>query len=477
MTGLPLGQEQRSSLSLSPRQKEPKPERRNYLLWGVLLNTMVWALAFAYLKFAPRTYTSQWGVVVVGTTPGLDVTLPERGRTAPNPYSERPWIFQDPRSAYSYMANHPSILEAAAKRLNLSVKRFGKPIINVDKESAVIGFTIQGKTPKEAQEKARVLYQVINAQVNRLRSSQVRSDLKETQDTLNLASDRLDQAKSRLSQYQGRSLLQSEDQIRQLSTNLEDLYRQRAELASQNQGLQNRLGQLLKDAGISSGEAKESYALQADQGYVQQFAEYGKAATAYNSAASQLGPEHPQVLERKAAAEGAAAALQQRASFLLGRSVSLQELAKIGPVAIDPGITATRESLFPDMITTRAKQQETAATLQELNRQIVGLKQRLQVLSQEAIVTDSIKRDIQISEAIFTNSLAKVDGQGDIDSIYPPMRLVAEPSLPSKATTPNSQIGLIGGLAGSFLVTTGLLLSWYEKRRPKAETVLFDGQS
>ncbi|MGG6270690.1 hypothetical protein ACQ4M3_39220 [Leptolyngbya sp. AN03gr2] len=477
MSNLPITPESSSSSPLSIRQKKTGTSKPRYLLWGVLLNTAVWALAFLYLKAAPRSYTSQWGVVVVGSNPGIDVTLPERGRTAPNPFSERPWIFQDPRSAYSYLATNPALIETAAKSLDIPVNDFGKPVVNIDKESAVIAFEMRGKTPEQAQQKAQVLYETMRGQVNRLREAQLAEDAKETQQTLQDASRRLDEAKRKLSQYQSRSLLQAPDQIKQLSTNLEDLYRQKAELASQDQGLRNRLQQLGRDAKVSSQQAGAAYALTADEVYKQQFVEYGRLTAEYQNVAAQLGPEHPVVLEKKSAATGAAAALQQRGSLVLGRSVTLNELVQMAPAGVDPGVAETRKVLFPDMTTSRAKQQETAATLQELDRQIQGLKARLQTLSQESIVTDSIRRDIQISEAIFTSSLAKVDGQRNIDSIYPPMRLVAQPNLPREATSPNLQLALLGGVAGTVLVTTGLLLAWYEKRRPKAESVLFDARS
>ena len=462
----------------SVRRKEPSPKPPNYLLRALLLNGIVWAGALAYLSFAPRKYTSQWGVVVVGTNPGIDVSLPERGRTAPNPYSERPWIFQDPRSAYSYLATNPALLEAAAKSLNMPVSEFGKPTVTVDKESAVIALQMQGGNPEEAQRKARALHSAMIRQVNQLREAQLQEDVKETQKTLESASQRLDLAKRQLSRYRDQSLLLSEEQVKQLATNLEDLYRQRAELASQDQGLRNRLNQLAQDATLSSKEARESYALAADEVYKKQFEDYGRLAAEYKNISSQLGSEHPQVLEKRAAAAGAAEALRERGSQLLGRLISLADLTKIAPVMLDPRVTATRESLFPDLISSRAKQQETSAMLTELDRQITALRGRLQQLSKEAIVTDSIKRDIQISEAIFTSNLAKVDGQRNIDSIYPPMQLVAEPNLPREATAPNLQIALLGGVAGSLLVTAGLLLSWYEKRRPKlAESPLFDMQS
>ena len=80
-----------------------------YLGLGLLANTLIWGLALAYLKLAPTTYTSEWGLNVLDTAASADVTLPEGGRAALNPAGYNP-VRRDPRTDYVYLAQSPDIL-------------------------------------------------------------------------------------------------------------------------------------------------------------------------------------------------------------------------------------------------------------------------------------------------------------------------------------------------------------------------------
>ena len=95
------------------------------------------------------------------------------------------------------------------------------------------------------------------------------------------------------------------------------------------------------------------------------------------------------------------------------------------------------------------------------------LESRQRNIAQEKLTKDSFQRNLQVAEAIFTTTLAELDlGKENVYSLYPPTQLVKEPSLPqeNQPTSPNLRMLFLVGMAGSFLVTTGLMLRWFEQQ-------------
>ena len=87
-------------------------------------------------------------------------------------------------------------------------------------------------------------------------------------------------------------------------------------------------------------------------------------------------------------------------------------------------------------------------------------------MSQEQFEVDSLKRDLQVAETVFAATLAKLDlGRENIYSIYPPLQLITQPNLPKKPSNPKPSSIFMAGLAGSFLVTTGLGLVWFDRQK------------
>ena len=447
---------------------EKKRSWHGYFALGIFLNTVVWALVLLYLKLVPPIYTSKWGVKLLGTDPGVEVVLPSGGRASSSARGSKPTSLIDAKNDYIYIATSRAVLEKAAQRVGIPVEDFGQPEIAIDKNRGIIDLQIKGKSSTEAPQKAWALHQIITEEINRLRKAELERQEQETQATLEKARQKLNTAQEKLSGFQTSSGLSSVEQVRDISLSIENLRRQQAELLAQQKGLDRRREQLSRELELSSVEATDAYRLEGDEVYKQQLAKYAEARADLANVLSQFTPEHPQVIEAKALVTGAGEALQQRASVVLGKQVSQETLARIAPVTFDPKVRIMREELSGDLVTTKADQQKLVAQNQELERQIAQLELHLRSMNQEKFKLDSLSRDLQIAEAVFSATLAKLDlGKENIYSIYPPVQLVAEPSLPDTdmPTSPNTRSILLGGVAASFLVTTGLILLWFDKQR------------
>lgn len=448
--------------------KRWKIEWRKYLPAAIALNTGVWILVLMFLKVLPHSYTSKWAVKILETNPGADISLPGGGRATSARNSGRTIASADPRNDYVQIATSPAVLEHAAQQMKMSVRDFGRPEITVDDDSGFIAFQIQGDSPAQARDKAQTLYQVITDRIDLLRKNELERQERETQATLEQARQKIDSSQQQLSLYRASSLMNSDEQIQGLSSTIEDLRRQQADAQAQERGLKSRYEQLSRDLNLSASEAADVYHLQTNDIYRQYSQQYAQANQAYLNLSSQYTSDHPAILQKKADAEEAAANLQRQASLILGRPINLATLTKITPLGPDAQGTGMREKLLEDLVNSRAEQQRLRSQTQEIKAQINQLENRLRSLSKEKVTVNRLERDLQYAEAVFTSTLAKLDFSKDtIYNNYPPTQLLIEPSLPDEQepTFPNTRSALVGGLAGSFLATSGLFLFGLDKSK------------
>ena len=448
-------------------KQEKQPKLGKFLSMGVMLNSVVWILALAYLKLTPATYTSQWGVKILETDAGVEVVLPDGGKATPAAGGWTPPTDQDPRNDYVYVATSPDLLTEAAALVNMTVEEYQEPTIKVDEGNGIIAFQIEGSSAEEAKAKALAFHQTMTEQIESLRTTELARQETETQATLAEAKEKLIAAQNKLSQYRAKSGISTDEQIKNLTDNIESLRRQKAELAAQQEGLGNRYSQLNQDINnLAAPNTGDAYKLAGDSVYQEYRTRYAQAQSSLTRLLDRFTPTHPIVQNKKVELNNTGQALLKRASEVLGRQVSLKSLTRINSLTLDPQNVLAREALQQDLVNNRAEWQRAKAQNQELSVQIDALEARLRDMSQGQFKVDSLQRDLQVAETVFAATLAKLDlGQENIYSIYPPLQLVTQPNVPEKPSNPNPASVFMGGLAGSFLVTTGLALLWFDQKK------------
>lgn len=466
----PISQTTSTVHQAAPRRLGSRIPAWGYLGLGLLANVIIWCLVAAYLNLAPKNYRSEWGVKILTNNSGVDVTLPEGWRASTGSNSSRSLVSEDPRSDYVYLIQSPDIKKAAAAAVDIPVGSFGELEITTDSQSSIISFVNNGETPELAQNKAMALYNALDRRLSQLRQAEIRRRETETKASLESARRKVDQAQGDLTEYQGESGLSTDSQIQDLASGIEQMRQQLAQSIAQEKGVGSQVDQLTSDISQSSAGAADAYRLQSDPVYQNQFEEYGVAAAAYADLSAQLGSQHPQVVAKRAEVQGLVAALENRGSSLLGRPVDQATLSQLAPLSIDPSVAASRGALFQEAVSGRANQSGLQSQSQELANQMALLEERLAGLSQDQFKVDALKRNLQSAETLYASALTTLNlNEEDIYSIYPPVQLAAEPTLPAedKYTSPNPKIAVGGALAASFLVTTGLLLLWMNGREDR----------
>jgi uncharacterized protein involved in exopolysaccharide biosynthesis len=319
---------------------------------------------------------------------------------------------------------------------------------------------VTGPSPQLAQTKAFALYDAMRERLNQLRISEMNQREGPTEKILLQTRSKLEEAQRALSAYKLESGLNSTVQVETISTNIEQLRRQRAEFAAQQALAQGRLLKLRANLGLSPAEAADAFKLQADQIFQQNLKDYSEATSILKVQTAKFGPNHPRIVKEVKRQQAAEQAMDRRARTVLGRGPTGGTLTQLALTSTGSG----RDSLFQSLVTYQADATGAGAQVSKLDQQIGVLESRLQRMSQRQPTLESLRRNEQIAEAVFASTLAKLDlGQSDVFAAFPLVQMAVDPSMPAKPTSPKKGLLLAGAAIGSILTSLGLWILWIRK--------------
>jgi uncharacterized protein involved in exopolysaccharide biosynthesis len=435
-----------------------------FLVIGLIANAAIWGAALLYLKVKKPTYTSTWAVTLPGAATDANVNLPNIGQASYQNSSPYGIATQDPRQNYKFIAESEPVLKAAAAQLNLTPEKFGKPQIKLADSTTIMEFAFKGATPQEAQNKSFALYNALQLRLNHLRVQEgVQRDVG-FQSALSSSKRKLEIAQKRLSDFKAGSMLNSNDQIKALSDNIEQLRRQRAEVVGQQQQASGRLEQLSTNLNLSAQQAADAFTLETDQIFQQNLKDYSSASSALVVLSSKYQSDYPAVVAEKAKQNAAQTAMLDRAQSLLGRPVSQATLQQLNINSSNSG--TGRDRLFQDLVTVQSEQRGFQSQTEGINQQINQLEARLKGLAQQETTLDALQRNAQVAEAVFSSTLARLDiGRSNGFGSYPLIQLLSEPTLPKTPSSPKKEYVLLGAVLGSLFLNAGLVSLWLRRRQ------------
>jgi uncharacterized protein involved in exopolysaccharide biosynthesis len=425
-------------------------------------NGFIWGSSLLILLVSKPVYTSSWALILPGSVNAVNVNLPEIGQAMASSGSAGAATSTfDPRANYEVIFTSEQVLRSAADKAGIPPDRFAKPRIRNIDNTTMMELEVTGPDPKDAQRRSYALYNAFLERLNQLRLSEIQQRDVPTQKILLETQAKLEDAQRKVSAYKLKSGLSSLEQVDTLSSNIEQLRRQRAELAAQKAQAQGRLQQLAGELDLSPAEAADAFKLQADQIFQQTLKDYSEASATIKVQSSKFGPNHPRIVKEVKRRDAAEQALQARAREVLGRKAVDDTLTRL---ALTSEGGSGRDTLFQDLVTAQTQSVGAQAQLRAIDGEISGLEDRLQKLAQQQSTLESLSRNEQIAEAVFASTLAKLDlGQADIFAAFPLIQIAVEPSLPQKPSAPKTKLILLGAAVGSVLVTGGLSLLWLRK--------------
>lgn len=431
-----------------------------YLIVAVLVNGALWAGVFQYLKTTKPVYTSQLTLNVAGAGQGVTVNVPGIGQATTStttPFGST----ADPRENYKLMLSGSAILEQAAAIAGVKPDKFGQPKVKIVNNTTMMEISITGQDQAMTQKKAWALYEALSERLDSLRLGEQGKRNQAIQKAVSDAQAKLTAAQSQLSRYKAASGLTSSDQVTNLINTIELLRKQRAELIAQAKQADDRQTQLSADLSLSPELAADALLLQTDQEFQKSLKDYSETTVALDTLLESRGENYPDVVELRENKAALQALLLARGKTLLNKALDQKTLERLS-LDNSGGSGVKRGELFQELVLANAEYQGAMGQLTALTQEMKSLETRLGTLTQKQSILDRYLRDVQIAEAIFTSTLAKVDlSKSDPYGSFPLLQLVEDPDLPEEPTAPRPQLVLVGAALGSTLITLALTLIWW----------------
>ena len=150
---------------------------------------------------------------------------------------------------------------------------------------------------------------------------------------------------------------------------------------------------------------------------------------------------------------------------LSGAGLTASEILKNLNINSSNSSQSQRANLFQELISLQAEKEGLANQARTLNEQISELENRLVSISKNGSQLRKLQRELQLAEAVFSSTATKLElSKSQNSASYPPMSLFAPPSLPKTATSPKTELVVLGSLFSSLLLTTGLFTLWWRNK-------------
>ena len=441
--------------------------------YGVIVSmalVAVWVPITGYLVLAHKQYTSETTLILPGTGVSTSVNLSEIGQASTSANSAYASTSLSPSVTYKNLLESDGVIRAAAERMRLEPNAFGKPVVKLVDETSLIHFAISGSSPILAQQKSLTMQSAFMGQLDKLRDDEIKQRDLSASKTIRDYQDSVDGIRGQISALQLQSGLTSAEQYGGIVASAETLRTQVAETEaafSERDGSARSLASLLH---VSPQIAALTLKVQADEEIGSLNEAASKAAAAAAEMEKQYGPNHPKYLDAHAREMGLRARLAARGAAISGLTPEVLR------AAVDASPKGERPALLARLVTTVVERQGLAAQLGARRVELDARKKRIQDLVQIGSKLDALNRDYKIADAVFASALARLNtSKADVFASYPMVQVLEPSSLPKKPSSPSLIIAFGAGIAASFLLGVGLIMTWL--RRPIIDRIVTQAKS
>ncbi|NLH83126.1 MAG: hypothetical protein GX458_20125 [Phyllobacteriaceae bacterium] len=434
---------------------------------------VIWVPVATFLVTAPPSFESQVGLILPGAGASTSINLSEIGQatsSAPPAYASSSL---SPTVTYKNLLLSDVVLDRAATTLRVPTPSIGKPVIKLVDETSLIRFTMKGRTPAEAFDRARAVLEAFQGALDTLRDDEIRRRQHSTTDAVGQYAESVRSIRSRIGELQVASGLNSTTQYDGMVAAAETLRARLVEARAAWEDAAGAVDALVASLGIKPDVAAKTIRLHADPEFNALMASVGKAAAETAEFGARFGPRHPVMMAARARLDGATAQALRRAITLTG----LPETALIRE--IDRSASGNRGELLSKLITLAADRDGKASEMQSLKADYERAETRVRTLLEPATRLGSLDRDYKIAEAVFASALARIDTvKADVFASYPMTQILEPPTRPEAPSRLRQLLAVVGGLAATGCFGLGLFLAWMRhgiidrlidlRRRPEA---------
>ncbi len=428
---------------------------RRYILTGIVGCGVAWGLSLSYLILSPKGYTSSFVLILPGTGAGSSLNLPTLGQATSTSASAFASPELSPTENYRKMLLSDRALRMAAQAAEELPDHFPPPKVELADQTKLISVKIGGRTPEQAAKRAEAIRSAFMTMLDSLRSDEIQTRDAAYRDLLGGYKSGVNEARQRLMDYEAKTRLVSIEQYSSIVAAVEHLREASRDADTRLANMRAGIAELIRQLGVTPEQANIAMALRSDPFFQSLLEQLAKQDTELAVLLATHGPNAPRAMDLGAERASVAAKLATRAAELTGNK--RLDVLKLRDLSIHD----ERARLFERLVGQIADAEALAATRTKLVEQIDSEHNRVMALAPAASRLDDLKRDVQVSEAVFSSALARIDtSKADYFSSYPMLQTLEPPSLPLKPTSPQPLLAVAGGLGASILLIASLVLTW-----------------
>lgn len=447
------------------------PIQRERLWPGFLMRSVVFAALMAaiwgptkfYIENAPRSYESNWRIILPGEGVKAGVRLIELGEARTSSRSQFESRDYDARATYREIAASSIVKSAAAEAVGLAVADFEDPKILAIPQTAILQFRIRRASPEAAQRHAKAYMASFDRRVDALRRRElgVRQGVAEQNiDGLRVALDRKRTAKLDVQRNRG---LQSEAQFKSLVANTDELAMQLTTETLDLRALENKFEALAAALNITPEFAALALTLKGDRLFQTLSEAYVEAERELIRLRGNLGERHPDLVTARVRRDEFRLDVVERSRVLIGTVPP--EIERV----MDLTQSAERGSLFAELLETKATLEGQRARVGSLSWAVDDARYRLPSLAEDAALLTAADQEARVAEAVYASALASVDfSTSDPYASYPLYQVLDEPDLPVEPVSPKIKVAIAGAAAATLFVIMAFAVLWYRRRLRRA---------
>ncbi len=440
--------------------------KRLYIYLGIAFAALliIWIPVSSFLIVVKPSYFSKWTLILPGGGAGHAVSLDSVGQasaTVASPYANHS---VDPKINYKEIASSSQVLKAAAAEIGISREEFGRPVIKLVDQTAMIHFRQSGKTGKEAFDKADALFKAFKAELEGLRNDEQQRKEQATNQVLRSFREKLSFTQQQILEYQTHSNIVSLEQFNELTLGLEQSQHTLREMEAEQAGLQAQLATLEATLAIKPVMAFAVLRLQTDPIYLQLMDKHAESTAVLAKNTAQWGDKNLEVITARDIHD-------TLKTSLLARVQEVADQSQVDPRLLGKFGSTGNQDLFTQLITLYSQEQGMVRQIETLKLSAIQQQKILEDSTFDASKLEDLKRKHQVATAVYTTALAKIDlGKSDRFTTYPMVQLFSAPEKPEKPETMPRKFAFAGALFGTFFVLIGLILLWI--RKPYLQKIL-----
>lgn len=428
--------------------------KKPYLVTALIGYLLIVAMVLLYLNKAP-TFISEMDLVLPGTGASSNVNLNEVGEVVSQTTTPYATSGFNPRVNYKEMLSSRSVLERAALMMNMSINDFGKAKIKLTEQTSIISIKVSGTSAKQANDKAKSLYEALQHELDRLRADEVLRRDESIRAVLSQYYLKLDQARLNIVNFQQSSLVVSTVQLDQMITTLADLNEKQMLVSSELEQVSSYIRQLSLNLGVSPALAGQVFQLQTDAQFSSYLYELDQSLGELSQYSSRWGANHPKVIAAQQRVTQVNSNLKQRSMQMIGIHVSESFNS------LDLKKQDNRAKLFADLIDSSAIKEGKQALLADIEQSIAYVRDKLKIYSREVAELERLEHDFKMAEAVYTSAAARLEAsKADIFASYPVIQQLTTPSFAQDMSSPNHMIAIAAGFIGILLISLFLVALW-----------------